>query len=142
MIIKVKLVDPVKKQIVRHSNKIILTIGLFTWEIPSKPIVKNKIGNKALTGQPEIEMVNGEGVFNSLQINEVTSKFINRHVAMVITPSRPANQGISLDGLNNSEENVSFESIKPLIIEKVVVKSQKKKVPHKPSLDDDNDDFN
>jgi len=126
IVIKVKLTDVSTKEIVHNKNKIVLNFSLHTWEIPSKQILKNKIGNRAVTGQTEIEMVNGEATFTSLQINEVTSKFINKHVAILIVPSKAVNQGISLASLD-PKEDISFELIKPLLIDKVVVKSQKKK---------------
>jgi len=77
-------------------------------------------------GDTEVELVNGEGIFDRIQINEVTSKFIHGHVAALVVPSKPSNVGTSLSEGNNVENYINFESIRPLMLEKVVVKSKKK----------------
>jgi len=78
-------------------------------------------------GETEIELKGGEAVFERLQINEVTSKFIHGHVAMVIVPTKPINYGTSL--MDHSQEKgwINYEFIKPLMLEKIAVKSKKKK---------------
>lgn len=75
-------------------------------------------------GDTEIELKNGEAVFDRIQINEVTSKFIHGHVALVVVPAKPCNLGTSL--IDSNEDGISFDRIKPLILEKIVVKSKKK----------------
>jgi len=77
-------------------------------------------------GDTEIELKDGEASFERIQINEVTSKFIHGHVAMVILPTKPLNHGTSLNDHIQNDHYVSYEEIKPLMIEKVVVKSKKK----------------
>jgi len=77
-------------------------------------------------GETEIELKDGEANFERIQINEVTSKFIHGHVAMVILPTKPLNHGTSLNDHIQSDRYVSYEDIKPLLLEKVVVKSKKK----------------
>ena len=96
-------------------------------------MVNNKKGNQALTGLLEVELVNGVANFSSLQINEVTSKFINRVVAVLITPVKPCNQGTSLTTSGNQDEEgfVAYDKVKPLLLEKISVKSLKKKHPEK-----------
>jgi len=78
-------------------------------------------------GETEVELKNGEVIFDHIQINEVTSKFIHGHVAILIIPCKPVNHGTSLtDHEQYNESYLNFEQIKPLMIEKVVVKSKKK----------------
>lgn len=125
LIIKLKTVDILSREPVKTHGKVILHLSMHTWEIPSSPILRNKSGNKAIMGDTEVELRNGEGVFDRIQINEVTSKFIHGHVALVIVPSKPCNIGTSLIDPAN-EDGISFDRIKPLILEKVVVKSKKK----------------
>jgi len=77
-------------------------------------------------GDTEVELQNGEGFFDRIQINEVTSKFIHGHVAILIVPANPSNAGTSLSECTSGENYINFENIKPLMLEKVVVKSKKK----------------
>lgn len=127
--IDIQLVSSIDKKIIQTHNKILLKVGLYSWQVPSTLIVNNKKGNQALTGQLEIEMVNGEAHFSSLQINEVTSKFINRVVAILILPIKPCNLGTSLStSLDYEDEgNVAYHKVRPLLLEKIAVKSLKKK---------------
>jgi len=114
------------KEPVKNFNKLVLHLSMHTWEIPSNPIIRNKSGNKAIMGDTEVELRNGESVFDRIQINEVTSKFIHGHVALLVIPSKPCNVGTSLIEQTNEVGYIDFESIKPLMLEKVVVKSKKK----------------
>jgi len=141
--IKVVLREISTQEVVKNQNKILLQLGLQTWEVPSNPILRNKTGNfcieisflakikftgnKAIMGDTEIELKNGEALFERLQINEVTSKFIHGHVAMIIIPAKPINYGTSL--MDHSQEKgwINYELIKPLMLEKITVKSKKKK---------------
>ncbi len=78
-------------------------------------------------GETEVELKNGEVMFDRIQINEVTSKFIHGHVAILITPTKPVNHGTSLTDHEQRDGYINYEHIKPLMLEKVVVKSKKKK---------------
>ena len=78
-------------------------------------------------GETEVELKNGEVIFDRIQINEVTSKFIHGHVAVLIIPTKPVNHGTSLSEHAQSADYIDFELVKPLMLEKVVVKSKKKK---------------
>ena len=49
--IKVKLVNMKTKEVVKNENKILLHLGLQTWEIPSNPILRNKTGTDFLYNQ-------------------------------------------------------------------------------------------
>jgi len=123
---KVKLVDVLSGETVQHENKVTLNLFLQTWEVPSTPIQRNKAGNKAIMGETEVELKEGEANFERIQINEVTSKFIHGHVAMVIFPTKPLNHGTSLNDHAQSDRYVNYEDVKPLMLEKVIVKSKKK----------------
>lgn len=128
-VLNIQLVDSVEKKPFKNQNKIILRIALYTWQIPSTVIMSNKKGNHALTGQHEVELINGEATFTSLQINEVTSKFINRVVAIMIVPDKPRNQGATLKSSIELEDDsaLAYHKIKPFLSEKISVKSLKKK---------------
>ena len=78
-------------------------------------------------GETEVELKNGEVIFDRIQINEVTSKFIHGHVAVLIIPTKPVNYGTSLSENAQAADYIDFELVKPLMLEKVVVKSKKKK---------------
>jgi len=77
-------------------------------------------------GETEIELVDGNATFDRIQINEVTSKFIHGHVAMLVIPTKPINYGTSLKTQEEGEGEIQYEDIKPLMLEKIVVKSKKK----------------
>jgi len=126
LIIKAKLIDILSQKPVENHNKVLMHLALQTWEIPSNPILRNKSGNKAVMGDTEVELRNGEAIFDRIQINEVTSKFIHGYVAVMIVPSKPCNIGTSLAENEVGHNYVDYESIKPLMLEKVVVKSKKK----------------
>jgi hypothetical protein len=126
LVIKVKLINMETKEVVKNQNKILLHLGLQTWEIPSSPILRNKTGNKAIMGETEIELVEGMAAFDRIQINEVTSKFIHGYIAMMVIPTKPTNYGTSLRDQGQGESYIKYEEIKPLMLEKIVVKSKKK----------------
>jgi hypothetical protein len=126
LIVKVKVQDVLTKETVKNSNKIVLQLSMHTWELPSNPIIRNKSGNKAIMGDTEIELKNGEGIFDRIQINEVTSKFIHGHVALLVIPAKPSNVGTSMIEQREEDGYLDFGAIKPLMLEKVVVKSKKK----------------
>jgi len=126
LIVKVKLMDTLTGKPAANLNKLVLHLSLHTWEVPSSPILRNKSGNRAIMGDTEVELQNGEGFFDRIQINEVTSKFIHGHVAVLIVPANPSNAGTSLSECTSGENYINFENIKPLMLEKVVVKSKKK----------------
>jgi len=126
LIIKVKVQDILTKVPVKNLNKLVLHLSMHSWEIPSNPIIRNKSGNKAIMGDTEVELRQGEAVFDRIQINEVTSKFIHGHVGLLVIPSKPCNVGTSLIEQSSEDGYVDFEAIKPLMLEKVVVKSKKK----------------
>ena len=77
-------------------------------------------------GETEIELADGVGTFDRIQINEVTSKFIHGYIAVIVVPTKPINYGTSLRDQEHGDSYIQYEQIKPLMLEKVVVKSKKK----------------
>lgn len=125
--IAVQLVKTSDGSIVENHGGMLLQISLHTWEIPSKSIIRNKAGNKVLQGEDECELKNGQGSFDKLQIDEVTSKFINGYIGILVVAKRPCNFGTSLESLHQ-KRLIKIQDIQPLLVEKVVVKSKKKNV--------------
>ena len=82
-------------------------------------------------GETEIELHEGIASFDRIQINEVTSKFIHGYIAMLVIPTKPVNYGTSLTDQGQGEDHVQYEHIKPLMLEKIIVKSKKKNVQKK-----------
>lgn len=125
--------------VVENSNKIPLTIGIYSSENPPKYIDANTagngiplgalsylslIGNKILKGFIEKDLVNGSATFDKIQIKEVTSHFRNGWIFFVVYPKVNKNSNVLLSGNNVV---VNSQQIKPLIIEKVIVKAKKTK---------------
>jgi len=121
---------------VENSNRIPLTIAIYSSENPPKYIDSNTAGNKILKGFIEKDLVNGSATFEKIQIKEVTSHFRNGWVFFVVYPK-----------LNSSTANptgngvhVNNQKVKPLILEKVIVKAKKAKEKEVANADADNDD--
>ena len=124
---------------VENSNRIPLTIGIYSSENPPKYIDANTsgsipsyishlilyIGNKILKGFIEKDLVNGSATFEKIQIKEVTSHFRNGWVFFVVYPKVVSVGSNSI--LLNGQNIVSPSKIKPLILEKVIVKAKKSK---------------
>lgn len=123
--IAVQLVRTSDGSLVENHGDMLLQISIHTWELPSSTILRNKTGNKVLQGEDECELKNGQGSFDKLQIDEVTSKFINGCIGVLIVAKRPVNFGTSLESLQQ-KSLFKIQDIQPLLIEKVIVKSKKK----------------
>jgi hypothetical protein len=120
----VLLVDKEGKP-VENLNSIPLTIGIYSSENPPKYIDTNTSGNKILKGFLEKDLKNGTVTFEKVQIKEVSSHFRNGWIFFVVYPKiGTVGSGVTADGNLNS---VSGQKIKPLVIEKVVVKAKKTK---------------
>lgn len=111
---------------IENSNRIPLTIGIYSSENPPKYIDSNTAGNKILKGFIEKDLINGTATFEKIQIKEVTSHFRNGWVFFVVYPklSNNPNNNILLGG---NGAVINSQKIKPLILEKVVVKAKKAK---------------
>eukprot|EP00330_Aristerostoma_sp_ATCC50986_P010032 CAMPEP_0114592856 /NCGR_PEP_ID=MMETSP0125-20121206/14580_1 /TAXON_ID=485358 ORGANISM="Aristerostoma sp., Strain ATCC 50986" /NCGR_SAMPLE_ID=MMETSP0125 /ASSEMBLY_ACC=CAM_ASM_000245 /LENGTH=160 /DNA_ID=CAMNT_0001791713 /DNA_START=1180 /DNA_END=1661 /DNA_ORIENTATION=+ len=94
-------------------------------ENPPKYIDSNTAGNKILKGFIEKDLINGQAAFEKIQIKEVTSHFRNGWVFFVVYPkiSNNTNQQSGPSGTNV----INPTKVKPLILEKVVVKAKKAK---------------
>ncbi len=125
-----------KGNIVENANRIPLTIGIYSSENPPKfidtntagklsKIGYNSVGNKILKGFIDKDLINGQASFEKIQIKEVTSHFRNGWVFFVVYPkvaNGPSNT------LHSGNENlISHQKIKPLILEKIIVKAKKSK---------------
>jgi hypothetical protein len=110
---------------VENTNRIPLTIGIYSSENPPKFIDSNTAGNKILKGFIDKDMVNGTVTFDKVQIKEVTSHFRNGWVFFVVYPKVSGQSGAS--GLSQNGLVVNAQKIKPLILEKVIVKAKKAK---------------
>jgi len=108
--------------VVENTNRIPLTLGLYSSENPPKYIDANTAGNKILKGFIEKDLVNGTATFEKIQIKEVTSHFRNGWIFFVVYPKIIANT-TPAGGANI----INSQKIKPLILEKVVVKAKKAK---------------
>jgi hypothetical protein len=94
------------------------------------------LGNKILKGFIEKDLVNGSATFEKIQIKEVTSHFRNGWVFFVVYPKLNS----TTSSASGNGPNVSGQKIKPLILEKVVVKAKKAKEKEINLADADNDD--
>jgi len=112
-------------KLIEHSNKIPLTIALYSSETVPKYIDANTAGNKILKGFIDKDMVNGTVTFDKIQIKEVTSHFRNGWVFFVVYPKVSNAGGTTL--FSGRDNIVNAQKIRPLIIEKVVVKAKKAK---------------
>jgi len=110
---------------VENSNRIPLTIGIYSSENPPKYIDANTSGNKILKGFIEKDLVSGQATFEKIQIKEVTSHFRNGWVFFVVYPKVVSVGSNTI--LLNGHNIVNSQKIKPLILEKVVVKAKKSK---------------
>ena len=79
-----------------------------------------------MKGFIEKDMVNGSVTFEKIQIKEVTSHFRNGWIFFVVYPkiNKSSNNNILFNG---NGAIVDAQKIKPLILEKVIVKAKKTK---------------
>lgn len=100
------------------------------------------IGNKILKGFIEKDLINGAVSFDKIQVKEVTSHFRNGWIFFVLYPKVTKNPNNNVFKTGNGL-NVDVKAIKPLIVEKVIVKA--KKIKEKAGGDEtpssQNDDF-
>jgi len=111
---------------IENSNRIPLTIGIYSSENPPKYIDSNTAGNKILKGFIEKDLINGSATFEKIQIKEVTSHFRNGWVFFVVYPKMMNNPNNNIL-LGGNGTVVNSQKIKPLILEKVIVKAKKAK---------------
>lgn len=104
----------------KNSNKIPLSIALYTSENPPKYIEKNTAGHSILKGYIEQSLVNGFCKFDRIQIREVSSHFRNGWIFIVVIPSMTP-----LGSYNPNENFIDYCQIEPLVVSKIVVKAKK-----------------
>jgi len=124
---------------INNTNRIPLTIAIYSSESMPKFIDANTSGNKILKGFIEKDLINGSVTFEKIQIKEVTSHFRNGWVFFVVYPKFASNSS----SLNNSAKGnfINSQYIKPFVLEKVVVKAKKAKEKDSEN-DNDNDNEN
>jgi len=112
--------------LVKNCNRIPLSLAIYTSENPPKFVDVNTSGNKILKGIIDKDMVDGAVTFDKIQIKEVTSHFRNGWVFFVVYPktagtvfnrAMPAGNAVLVD----------HNQIRPLVLERVVVKAKKLK---------------
>lgn len=123
------LIDNTTGAPVINFNKLVLQLQLFTSENTPKPLTFNTSGNPAIKGVSEVEMVGGRASFDKVQINEVSSHFMNGWLFLAIVPKPTGNQAENLAFLSNYTSNMYIDprKIKPLVMDKVIVKAKKMK---------------
>jgi len=112
--------------LVKNTNRIPLTLAIYTSENPPKFIDVNTAGNKVLKGMIDRDMVDGVARFDKIQINEVTSHFRNGWIFFVVYP-KASNVVLSNFAGNNGGIAINHQNIKPLVMEKIVVKAKRAK---------------
>jgi len=113
-------------KVVKNANRIPLTLAMYTSENPPKFIDVNTAGNKVLKGMIDRDLIDGVARFDKIQINEVTSHFRNGWVFFVVYPK---GSGVALNNFvtDNGMTAISSQQIKPLVMEKIVVKAKRSK---------------
>jgi len=110
---------------VKNSNRIPLTLAIYTSENPPKFVDVNTAGNKILKGMIDKDLVDGVVTFDKIQIKEVTSHFRNGWVFFVVYPKTSMTLNPLIGGANSLI--VNSNQIKPIVVERVVVKAKRSK---------------
>jgi len=90
-------------------------------ENPPKFLESNTLGNKMLKGYTEQDLVGGSCTFDKIQIKEVTSHYRKGMLFLVAFSKMPT------FGCIHDEHYVDYNLIRPLVVDKVVVKAKKVK---------------
>ncbi|EAR85494.2 hypothetical protein TTHERM_00442440 (macronuclear) [Tetrahymena thermophila SB210] len=117
--IKLQLYDR-QGNMIQNQNKVTLTMALYTSENPPQVIKQNTLGNQILKGFLEKELYLGRVSFDKIQIKEVTSHYLNGWIYLIIFPKHPKESK-----LQSNQGNQDHVEIKPLILEKIIVKAKK-----------------
>lgn len=118
-----------KGQVVLNSNKILLSVNLYTSDNPPTKLKRNTLGTDILKGHKDSYIMDGRCHLTKLQVKEVTSHYRSGTVFLVIAPHKRNFNPILVEDKNF----VEFKYIEPLVIEDVKVKA---KLPKK--ADDSN----
>jgi hypothetical protein len=106
---------------VHNTNKIPMSLTLYTCENPPKLIEKNTAGQKMLKGFVDQSLLEGICNFEKVQIKEVTSHYRGGWIFLVAMPC------MTPLGTNKTDNFIDFTKVKPLVIDEVVVKAKKPK---------------
>ncbi len=120
--------------LVKNTNRIPLTIAIYTSENPPKYVDVNTSGNKILKGMIDKDLVDGAVTFDKIQIKEVTSHFRNGWIFFVVQPKSSGNVLNNLIDMTNGVM-INPQNVKPLIIEKMVVKAKRAREKKDQDLD-------
>ena len=107
-------------KLVVNSNRILLSINIYTADNPPAKVKRNTTGNDILKGHKDNMMIDGKCVIQKLQIKEVTSHFRSGMVFLVIQPHKKNFNPLIVDDKNF----IDYRFIKPLIIENIRVKAK------------------
>eukprot|EP01017_Pseudomicrothorax_dubius_P041064 TRINITY_DN6534_c0_g2_i4.p1 TRINITY_DN6534_c0_g2~~TRINITY_DN6534_c0_g2_i4.p1 ORF type:complete len:319 (-),score=44.85 TRINITY_DN6534_c0_g2_i4:125-1021(-) len=123
--LSVKITDA-EGNVVENQNKISLKVFLYSSEDHPKPIMTNTLGKHILKGLSEKDVINGEANFEKIRISEVTSHLPKGWMYLVVSPTSISDQ-VRIMYSNPRSKIVEPSRIKPLVIEKVIVKAKKYK---------------
>jgi len=112
--------------LVKNCNRIPLSLAIYTSENPPKFVDVNTSGNKILKGIIDKDMVDGAVTFDKIQIKEVTSHFRNGWVFFVVYPKTAGTVFNRATPVGNAVL-VDHNQVRPLVLERVVVKAKKLK---------------
>jgi hypothetical protein len=110
--------------LVKNTNRIPLTIAIYTSENTPKYVDVNTSGNKVLKGMIDKDLVDGSVTFDKIQIKEVTSHFRNGWIFFVVQPRSSGNVLNNLIDMTNGVM-INPQNVRPLVIEKMVVKAKR-----------------
>lgn len=105
---------------VLNSNKILLSINIYTADNPPVKVKRNTTGNDILKGHKDNMLIDGKCMIQKLQIKEVTSHFRSGTVFLVIQPHKKNFNPLIVD----DKTFIDYRFIKPLIIENIRVKAK------------------
>lgn len=120
--------------LVKNTNRIPLTLAIYTSENPPKYVDINTSGNKILKGMIDKDLVDGAVTFDKIQIKEVTSHFRNGWIFFVVQPKSSGNILNNLIDMANGVM-INPQNVRPLIIEKMVVKAKRAREKKDQDLD-------
>jgi len=110
--------------LVKNCNRIPLSLAIYTSENPPKFVDVNTSGNKILKGIIDKDLVDGAVTFDKIQIKEVTSHFRNGWVFFVVYP-KTAGTVFNRAMPGGNAILVDHNQVRPLVLERVVVKAKK-----------------
>lgn len=105
-----------------NSNKIKLEMCLYTNENPPKKLELNTSGKPLFKGKIIQDLIKSKSEFNRVYVREVSSHFRSGWFFLVVCPVAQ-----SLPFESQGPFDISPEKIKPLVLDKVIIKAKKLK---------------